>query len=1119
MKKKSQNSMEKLKTRLTQPHSFRIFSATLLLLMGSVLSAQNDDGPTDPLLGGYHVGVSDEVVVLWADFTGSGGGFFHHRLYDYASKNNPEEANEIIAKGGDSIAGQLPVRDILDVFSEDIDGDGFDDVVSCWTGSEEHPIQIVVRQVDTASYEFMDAGVVNVLEGSEMLGTKTLVRLIPGNFDQDAEKEFLLSYLGPDTTIRILLYDTDGTLVPQRKGVLQADAIHLGDHSFMNYDVGTGDFDGDGMDEIVLAGSDEIHIYEPGLNKEIDKETMTLNIYDVKKDDTYIFQPGVREAEIDLLPYLIRDNRLNFQLHGIRLTSVDLNSNAVDEIAVGYQVTQGDSIYYLLQAFRTNVAMDSLFYSPGKESVHTKLNKEDASGGGSMSITAGDLTGNGHEEVVFGAWDNIKIYTATEELDLNQVAVFGDLNPSLFSNDRNNRTVVVTDLDASLSQDQWHKEVVVVHKVEYGEFSKKGLDISVYEAELQLSGELRMTRRASYPERSITLENDSPIAVVTGNFEGDGMRLGTPRSYRETNVFQPLVVVNAPPVHFDMFGEVMYDISNCFSGGDCNFIATYKEGVSLTEQISSQINSDWGLERKLYTENEIAGIKLNAHLTTTYGGNFSKVQNSSKTVAVSVEVEAVHDDMIYATVGDYTIWEYPVYSDGILQGYMSTVVPELVENRWFPSKSWSGNRYIPNHEPGNILSYPDLTELEEITAENEPIKGLLNNNYGLGPNTNYTWSLEFSDFEENSASTSHKVGIEVGRDVGFGTEGSTEVSAAPFGIGGSVSIDYKIQVGRSLTGNFNLESFSSHTTTVKKDLSLEVKLGGTVGPETGYQIRPFSYWSESGILVIDYAVNVDEAAQGYTPTWWQDAYGTMPDPAFILPWRLDPEKGYALNSELKRSQTKDIVIYPKDPQPGDTILVYARIHNFSLLPTQDPVRISFYLGDPDESGELITSNDGQTMLATETALAPRSSQWIHMEWIMPEKGRLFAVLDPENTMSEIHESNNKGWIAIGPEDYTTGIPGDPEVTSTSVPEDLRLFNYPNPFNKSTVIAFNLHKGQQASIRVKDLSGRDVYMRDTGYWEAGNHQIEFDGGFLREGTYILNLELDSGEVFSHMMIVL
>lgn len=1097
-----------------------ILFATLMLVTGAASLAQSNDGPVDPLLGGYDIGVSDEIVLLWADFTGQGGGYFHQKLYDYASKNNPDEANEILVKGKDSILAQMPAQNMLDAFSEDIDGDGFDDVVSCWSGEEGDPLRLVIRQVDTTTYEFIDVGEINVLEEGETLASKTLVRLVPGNLDMDAESEFILAYLDIDTTIQIILYDTDGTLMPKRKAHVQDDAIFRGDNSFINYDIATGDFDGDGVDELVVIGGAELQVYEAEyLKREIIKEAMYLNLYDVKKDEDYSFQPGASESEIDLLKYLIQDNSLNFRLHGLRLTSADMNNDAIDEIVLGYQLVQGDSTYYLLQYFNANSTLDSLFYNADEVSVHTKFHKEDAGGGGSMSITAGDLTGDGLEEVVFAAWNKLKVYTGNPELQLNQIAELGGLNTSLFNNDQNNRTVLITDLDASLSQDEWHKELVVVDKVEYGEFSETAVNLFVYEARMSPGQELKLSSRASFMDLLPTMENNSPIAIVCGNFEGDGMRIGTPRKYRETGVFQPLVVVNAPPVHFDLIENQGFDVSDCFSGGDCNFFATYTEGVSVTKQISTEINSDWGLEKKLYSENSIAGIKLDAHLTRTYGGKFSKVKNSSKTFAVSVEVKAVHDDMIYATVGDYTIWEYPVYNDGEFQGYMTTVVPELVENRWFPSKSWSGTKYMPNHEVGNILSYPEIDNIQEITSEHGTIKNLSENSYGLGPSTGFTWTLDAEDFNKSSASLSNKVGIEMGRDVAIGAEGSTEVSAAPFGIGGSVSIDYKISVGKSLKGNFSTEYFSSHTTTVKNDLSLEVKLGSTVGPETGYQVRPFAYWTESGAMVIDYAVNVDEAAQGYTHTWWQDTYGTMPDPALNLPWRLDPEKGFALNTELKRYQTKDIVIYPKNPLPGDTILVYAKIQNYSLLPTPIPVNISFYLGDPDEGGELIESNEGHTLLATETALSPRSYQWIHMEWIMPESGRLFAVLDPEDTMYEIHENNNKGWIALGPDDNITGIEDISEENSALNSGNVQLMNYPNPFIDQTTIAFTLNTDQQARIRIKDLSGRVVFIRNIGHRPVGEHHIEFDGSHLPDGMYILNLELESGELATHKMIVM
>ena len=484
-------------------------------------------------------------------------------------------------------------------------------------------------------------------------------------------------------------------------------------------------------------------------------------------------------------------------------------------------------------------------------------------------------------------------------------------------------------------------------------------------------------------------------------------------------------------------------------------------------------------------------------------------------------VQAVNDDLIYATVSDYTIWEYPVYNNGVFQGYMTTIVPELVENRWFPSKSASGNAYTPNHEAGNIMSYPDFAKYSEITSENQMIKGVENNDYSLGPSTNYEWRLEFSDFVESNASQSQKIGVEVGVDAATGIAYSEQVSVEPAGVGAAISTDVKAQVGINVVGNYNQETFSSHTTTVKKDLLLKVAMGATTSSETGYQVTPYAYWSESGTMVIDYAVDVDQSAQGYTNTWWQQEYGTMPDPAFILPWRLDPEKGYGLISDLKREQTEDLVISPRDAQPGDTILVYARIHNFSLLPTPNPVGINFYLGNPDHGGILVQSTDGKTHWTTEDVLGPRSYEWIHFEWIMPEGGRLFAVLDPDNTMDEIHENNNIGWIALGPaedDEINPGINTSLVNINLSDAKTIQLCNFPNPFNGKTVISYTLEERQQARIRITDLTGRNILIRNEGFQSSGEHHFEFNGAGLPEGIYILTLELGSGSMINNKMIV-
>ena len=124
--------------------------------------------------------------------------------------------------------------------------------------------------------------------------------------------------------------------------------------------------------------------------------------------------------------------------------------------------------------------------------------------------------------------------------------------------------------------------------------------------------------------------------------------------------------------------------------------------------------------------------------------------------------------------------------------------------------------------------------------------------------------------------------------------------------------------------------------------------------ETRYEVTPYAYWASNGALVVDYAADPELSGPGGVDTWWDSHYGYLPDPAFILPWRYDPEKGHAV-SDIKRYQTKDLYFIPEDPLAGDTITIYAKVHNFSLLPTPGPVGVRFYTADPENGGELIVS--------------------------------------------------------------------------------------------------------------------------------------------------------------------
>jgi hypothetical protein len=64
--------------------------------------------------------------------------------------------------------------------------------------------------------------------------------------------------------------------------------------------------------------------------------------------------------------------------------------------------------------------------------------------------------------------------------------------------------------------------------------------------------------------------------------------------------------------------------------------------------------------------------------------------------------------------------------------------------------------------------------------------------------------------------------------------------------------------------------------------------------------------------------------------------------------------------------------------------------------------------------------------------------------------------------------------------------------STMPSEFLILRNYPNPFNPSTIIHFELPKAENIEIKIFDILGREVRTLFNGFHKAGADQIYWDG---------------------------
>jgi hypothetical protein len=82
-------------------------------------------------------------------------------------------------------------------------------------------------------------------------------------------------------------------------------------------------------------------------------------------------------------------------------------------------------------------------------------------------------------------------------------------------------------------------------------------------------------------------------------------------------------------------------------------------------------------------------------------------------------------------------------------------------------------------------------------------------------------------------------------------------------------------------------------------------------------------------------------------------------------------------------------------------------------------------------------------------------------------------------------------------------------TSSNLPNKFELYpNYPNPFNPSTKIKFDLPEGSDVQIVLFDVLGKEKAVIAEGFKSAGTYELDFTAKNLNSGIYFLQMKAKS-----------
>ena len=103
-------------------------------------------------------------------------------------------------------------------------------------------------------------------------------------------------------------------------------------------------------------------------------------------------------------------------------------------------------------------------------------------------------------------------------------------------------------------------------------------------------------------------------------------------------------------------------------------------------------------------------------------------------------------------------------------------------------------------------------------------------------------------------------------------------------------------------------------------------------------------------------------------------------------------------------------------------------------------------------------------------------------------------------------------ISYGPRGLPSAVEGHPDFAG-----GYRLFdNFPNPFNPSTTIGFDLAHRVEVRLSIFDILGREIAVLVNSGMNAGHHSIVWEAAVHPGGVYVARLTAGSFSAMKKMV---